>query len=131
MEADKIRYIFNEEESKQIIEGTLDVTKFFENKEESTKRLMDALKGRPVYPGHKDKEDILLRASKIEEEAKALRLNLKIYDPSEYASWKIGEVSYYYNKYRRKLLTRTKIGNDFMDYDKTKRQNQQVMNASL
>ena len=51
MEADKVRKRFNEEEAKQIIEGTLDVTHFFENKEESTKRLMDALKERPVYPG--------------------------------------------------------------------------------
>ena len=42
---------------KQIIEGTLDVTEFFENKEESTKRLIDALKGRPVYPGHKERDE--------------------------------------------------------------------------
>jgi hypothetical protein len=53
MEANKTRKTFNEEEAKQIIEGTLDVTQFFENKEESTKRLMDALKGRPVYPRQK------------------------------------------------------------------------------
>jgi len=37
------------------------VTQFFEDKEESTKRLMDALKGRPVYPGLKEREDILER----------------------------------------------------------------------
>jgi hypothetical protein len=35
------------------------VTEFFENKKESTKRLIRALKGRPVYPGHKEREDIL------------------------------------------------------------------------
>jgi hypothetical protein len=51
MESGKTRKIFNEEEAKEIIEGTLDVTQFFENKEESTKRLMAALNGRPVYPG--------------------------------------------------------------------------------
>jgi CRISPR/Cas system CSM-associated protein Csm2 small subunit len=51
MEAGKICKIFNEEEAKQIIEGTLDVTKFFKNKEVSTNRLKAALKGRPVYPG--------------------------------------------------------------------------------
>jgi hypothetical protein len=44
---------FNEEEVKEIIEGTLDVTEFFENKEESTIRLREALKGRPFYPGQK------------------------------------------------------------------------------
>jgi hypothetical protein len=51
MEAGKIRKRFSEEEAKEIIEGKLDVTDFFEDKEESTKMLMDALKGRPVYPG--------------------------------------------------------------------------------
>jgi hypothetical protein len=33
------------------------VTEFFQNKEESTKRLMNALKGRPVYPGNKEREE--------------------------------------------------------------------------
>ena len=51
MEADKICKIFNEEEAKQIIEGTLDVTQFFKNKQDSTNRLKAALNGRPVYPG--------------------------------------------------------------------------------
>jgi len=74
MEAGETRKRFNEEEAKQIIEGTLDVTLFFENREESTKRLMDALKGRPVYPGHKQREDFLERASKLREEVKAFRL---------------------------------------------------------
>jgi hypothetical protein len=59
MEFGKTRRIFNEEEAKQIIEGTLDVTQFFEKKEESTKRLMAALKGRPVYLGQKEREDIM------------------------------------------------------------------------
>jgi hypothetical protein len=54
------------------------VTEFFENKEESTKRLIDALKGRPVYPGHKEREDILQRASKLREEVKAFREKHKI-----------------------------------------------------
>ena len=61
MESNKIRKIFNEEEAKQIIEGTLDVTQFFENKEESTNRLMAALKGRPVYLGQKERFDFLQR----------------------------------------------------------------------
>ena len=56
-EAHKVRKRFSKEEGKQIIEGTLDVTEFFENKEESTKRLIDALKGRPVYPGPKEREE--------------------------------------------------------------------------
>jgi hypothetical protein len=42
------------------------VTQFFVNKEESTKRLMDALKGRPVYPGQKERKDILQTASELE-----------------------------------------------------------------
>ena len=74
MEADKTRKTFNEEEAKQIIEGTLDVTQFFENKEESTKRLMDALKGRPVYPGQKEREEFMNRVSKFREEIKEFRL---------------------------------------------------------
>jgi hypothetical protein len=49
------------------------VTEFFENKEESIKRLIHALKGRPVYPGLKEREDILQRASKLREEVKAFR----------------------------------------------------------
>jgi hypothetical protein len=72
-EADKERKRFSKEEGKQIIEGTLDVTEFFENKEESTKRLIHALRGRPVYPGHKEREDILQRASKLRDEIKAFR----------------------------------------------------------
>jgi hypothetical protein len=50
------------------------VTQFFENKEESSNRLKAALKERPVYPGHKEREDILQRASKLREEVKAFRL---------------------------------------------------------
>jgi hypothetical protein len=73
MEAGKERKRLSKEEGKEIIEGTLDVTEFFENKEESTKRLIHALKGRPVYPGHKEREDIFQRASKLREEIKAFR----------------------------------------------------------
>jgi hypothetical protein len=63
MESNKTRKEFNEEEAKQIIEGTLDVTQFFKNKEKSTNRLMAALKGRPVYPGQKERDDFLQRVS--------------------------------------------------------------------
>jgi hypothetical protein len=70
------------------------VREFFENKEESTKRLIHALKGRPVYPGHKEREDILQRASKLREEVKAFREKHKILDPPEYAAGKIKEVGF-------------------------------------
>ena len=90
-EAGKICKRFNEEEAKQIIEGTLDVTQFFENKEESTKRLMDALKGRPVYPGQKEREEFMERVSKLKEEIKAFREKHKIEDPPEHAEGKIDE----------------------------------------
>jgi hypothetical protein len=63
MESNKTRKKFNEEEAKQIIEGTLDVTQLFKNKEKSTNRLMAALKGRPVYPGQKERDDFLQRVS--------------------------------------------------------------------
>jgi hypothetical protein len=86
MEADNIRKRFNEKEAKQIIEGTLDVTQFFEDKEESTKRLLNALKGRPVFPGHKEREDFLQRGKKLREEVKAFRLKHKIEDPPEHAA---------------------------------------------
>ena len=62
-EAGKICKRFNEEEAKQIIEGTLDVTLFFENKEESTKKLKNALKGRPLYPGQKEREEFMKRVN--------------------------------------------------------------------
>ena len=94
MEAGKRRKRFSKEEEKQIIEGTLDVTEFFENKEESTKRLIHALKGRPVYPGQKEKEDILQRGKKLRKEIKAFRLKHKIEDPPEYIAGKIEEVSF-------------------------------------
>jgi hypothetical protein len=68
------------------------VTQFFENKEESTNRLMAALKGRPVYPGQKERDDILQRGSKLKEEIKEFRLKYKIEDPPEYAEGKIEEV---------------------------------------
>ena len=93
MEAGKIRKSFNEEEAKQIIQGTLDVTQFFENREECTKRLKDALKKRPVYPGLKERDDFLQRASKLIEEVKAFREKHKIEDPPEHATGKIAEVS--------------------------------------
>jgi hypothetical protein len=55
---------------------------------------MDALKGRPVYPGHKEREDILQRAKKLKKEIKAFRLKHKIEDPPEHATEKIEEVSF-------------------------------------
>jgi len=51
-EAGKLCKIFSEEEAMLIRDGKMDVkyvTQFFENKEERTKRLVAALKGRPVY----------------------------------------------------------------------------------
>jgi hypothetical protein len=39
---------------------------------------MDALKGRPIYPGQKEREDFLQRATKLKEEIKAFRLKYKI-----------------------------------------------------
>jgi hypothetical protein len=93
MESGNIRKRFNEEEAKQIIEGTLDVTKFFKYKEESNNRLMAALKGRPVYPGQKERDDILQRGSKLKEEIKEFRLKYKIENPPEHAERKLEEVS--------------------------------------
>ena len=83
-EAGKICKRFNEEEAKQIIEGTLVVTQFFENKEESTQRLKNALKGRPVYPGQKEREEFMKRVSQLAEEIKEFRLKYKIEDPPEH-----------------------------------------------
>ena len=84
-EAGEIRKVFSAKEAKQIIEGKLDVTKFFKNKEDSTNRLNYALKGRPVYIGKKEIDDILQRAINFREEVKAFRLKYKIEDPPEYA----------------------------------------------
>ena len=64
-EAGKLCKKFSEEEAKLIREGKIDVTQFFVNKEESTKRLMAALKERPVYPGQKEREEILERGKKL------------------------------------------------------------------
>jgi hypothetical protein len=64
------------------------VTQFFDNKEESTKRLIDALKGRPAYPGKKEREVFMEKFSKLKEEIKAFRENHKIEDPPEYAAVK-------------------------------------------
>ena len=54
---------------------------------------MDALKGRPVYPGHKEREEFLQRVSKFKEEIKAFREKHNIEDPPEHAAGKIAEVS--------------------------------------
>jgi hypothetical protein len=87
-EAGKNRKEFNQEECKQIIEGTLDVTQFFENKDKSTKRLNFALKGRPVYPGQKEREEFMERVSELREEIKYFRELHEIEDPPEYAEGK-------------------------------------------
>jgi hypothetical protein len=109
------------------------VTDFFQNKEESTKRLIDALKGRPIYPGNKEREDILQRASNLREEVKAFREKHKIEDPPEYAAGKIKEVGFSTNKYRKKRLSSKKRGNDLnnCNQQKSKRNNQQAINVSL
>jgi hypothetical protein len=62
------------------------VTQFFENQEESTNRLKAALKGRPIYPGQKEREEFMDRANKLREEIAAFRLKNKIEDPPEYAA---------------------------------------------
>ena len=85
MEASNFRKIFNQKEVKQIIKGTLDVTQYFQDKEDSTQRLKVALNGRPIFPGQKEREDIMDRACRVREEVKAFRLKYKIEDPPEYA----------------------------------------------
>jgi hypothetical protein len=50
---------------------------------------MDALKGRPVYPGHKEREEILQEGRKVEEEVIVFKLNHKIEDHPEYGTGKI------------------------------------------
>ena len=67
------------------------MTQFFEDKVESTKRLMDALKGRPVYPGQKEREEFMEKFSKLREEIKAFREKYKIEDPPEHAVGKMEE----------------------------------------
>lgn len=74
------------------------VTQFFENKEESIKRLEAALKGRPVYPGLKEREELLERGKKLREEIQAFKELNKIEDPSEHDSKKNKEVSQYLNE---------------------------------
>jgi hypothetical protein len=113
IEAGQIRKRFNEEEAKLIIDRTLDVTEFFEKKEESTKRLMDALNGRPIYPGQKEREDFLQRATNRKEEIKAFRLKYRIEDPPEHAvPERVAEVSSLYNRYRSKRLRRRNRENE-------------------
>ena len=92
-EAGKLCKIFSEQEAKLIREGKLDVTQFFENKEESTQRLMAALRGRPVYPGEKERMEILKRGKELRDEIKAFKKDNKIEDPPEHKSKKAGEVS--------------------------------------
>ena len=109
MEANKVRKKFNWEEAKHIIEGTLDVTQFFQDREESTNRLKAALKGRPIFPGQKEREDILERASRVREEVQAFRIKYRIEDPPEYAARSKEMVIQYSNKYRNNKLKRSNI----------------------
>ena len=90
------------------------MTQLFENKEDSTKRLMDALNGRPVYPGQKEREELLERSTKLKEEIKAFRLKYRIEDPPEHAAAgeRIAEVSSVSNKYRSKRLRRRNRENE-------------------
>lgn len=93
MEAGKRAKIFTKEEAQQIIDGSLDATLFFNNKEESTIRLNAALKGKPVYPGQKEREEFLEREIKLREEVKAFKLKNNIQDPPEFQAKYFDEVS--------------------------------------
>jgi hypothetical protein len=73
---------------------------------ESTNRLKAALKGRPIFPGQKERDEIVERASRVREEVEAFRLKYRIEDPPEYALRRIEEVNEYSNKYRNKRLRR-------------------------
>ena len=52
---------------------------------------MDALKGRPVYPGQTEREEFMKRVKLLEEEIKEFRLKYKIEDPPENTAVKIKE----------------------------------------
>jgi hypothetical protein len=91
-----IRKIFDKDEIRimMLYSGFLDemsVAHYFENKEESSKRLKDALEGRSIIPSKKDMDDFLQRAKKFESEVEAFRLIFKIEDPPEYAVERIEE----------------------------------------
>ena len=49
---------------------------------------MDALKGRPVYSGQKEREEFMEKFRKLREEIKAFREKHKIEDPPEHAAAK-------------------------------------------
>ena len=95
------------------------MTELFENKEESTKRLIDALKGRPVYPGLKEREEFREKFSNLREEVKAFREKHKIEDPPEHAAGKIKEVGFCSNKFRIKRMRRKKRANDLNNCNQT------------
>ena len=80
------------------------MTEFFENKEESTKRLLDARKGRPVFPDKKEREEFLSRGRTLREKIKAFRLKHKIEDPPELARYRSKEVTTYFYKYLWEIL---------------------------
>ena len=88
---------------------------------------MDALKGRPIYPGRKERADILLRGIKLREEVKAFRLKHKIEDPPQHADKNIKEVSYFNYSQNRE----NRVNVNFNDYDQTQGQIQQMMTALL
>ena len=47
-------------------------------------RLLAALRGRPPYPGQREREDILQRGIQLREEIKVFKEMFKIEDPPEH-----------------------------------------------
>lgn len=66
-EAGKLCKRFTKEEAKLIREGDLDVTQFFVNKVDSKQRLLEALRGRPIYP-EKEMDEIVQKGKELREE---------------------------------------------------------------
>jgi hypothetical protein len=71
-EAGKLCKRFTKEEAKLIREGDLDVTQFFVNKVDSKQRLLEALRGRPIYP-EKEMDEIVQKGKELREEIEAFR----------------------------------------------------------
>jgi hypothetical protein len=66
-ETGKLCKRFTKEEVNLIREGDLDVTQFFVNKVDSKQRLLEALRGRPIYP-EKEMEEIVQKGKELREE---------------------------------------------------------------
>ena len=71
-EAGKLCKRFTKEEAKLIREGDLDVTQFFVNKVDSKQRLLEALRGRPIYP-EKEMDEIVQKGKELRKEIEAFR----------------------------------------------------------